>query len=70
VRDAVARPVAAAKSVFAAAVNHASANLSGQLFPNYGSHFDPRITGLILTGVAVIVTIVWGPRTLARYQRG
>jgi membrane protease YdiL (CAAX protease family) len=56
------------KSVFAAALYHAIANVSWQLFPNYGSHWDPRITGLITALAAVIVTVVWGPRTLARYR--
>jgi hypothetical protein len=28
--------------------------------------FDPRITGPIVELVAVVVTLVWGPRTLAR----
>ncbi len=56
------------KSVFATSVYHAISNLSWQLFPNHGSHWDPRITGIIVTVVAVIVTVVWGPRTLARYR--
>ncbi len=56
------------KSVFAASVYHAISNLSWQLFPNHGSHWNPRITGIIVTVVAVIVTVVWGPRTLARYR--
>jgi membrane protease YdiL (CAAX protease family) len=56
------------KSVFAAALCHAIANVSWQLFPNYGSHWDPRITGLITAFAAVIVAVVWGPRTLARYR--
>jgi membrane protease YdiL (CAAX protease family) len=54
------------KSVFAAALFHVMVNVSWQLFPNYGSHYDPRITGLISTFVAVIVTVVWGPRRLTR----
>lgn len=54
------------KSVFATAVAHAMGNLSWQLFPNYGSHWDPRLNGLIVAGIAVVVTVVWGPRTLAR----
>jgi membrane protease YdiL (CAAX protease family) len=58
------------KSVFAAALHHAIANVSWQLFPNYGSHWDPRITGLITVLAAVIVTVVWGPRTLARNRNG
>jgi membrane protease YdiL (CAAX protease family) len=54
------------KCVFAAAVCHATVNVSWLLFPNYGSHYDPRITGLITVFAAVLVTVIWGPRTLAR----
>jgi membrane protease YdiL (CAAX protease family) len=56
------------KSVFAAALFHDMSNLSWQLFPNYGSHWNPRITGLIIAFAAVIVTVLWGPRTLARFR--
>lgn len=56
------------KSVFAAALCHAMVNVSWQLFPNHGSHYDPRITGLITALAAVLVTVVWGPRTLARNE--
>jgi membrane protease YdiL (CAAX protease family) len=56
------------KSVFAAILYHATINVSCFLFPNYGSHYDPRITGLIITFAAAIVAVVWGPRTLARYR--
>ena len=56
------------KSVFAAALFHDMSNVSWQLFPNYGSHWDPRIVGLIVAFVAAIVTIAWGPKTLARYR--
>jgi membrane protease YdiL (CAAX protease family) len=56
------------KSVFAAALYHAMMNISWQLFPSHGSHWDPRITGLIVVFAAVIVTVLWGPRTLARYR--
>jgi uncharacterized protein len=55
------------KSVFAAALFHAMSNLSWQLFPIHGSYYDPRVSGLIITFAAVVVTIVWGPRTLAGY---
>jgi membrane protease YdiL (CAAX protease family) len=54
------------KSVFAAAVFHATQNVSWQLFPINGSYYDPRITALIFTFVVVIVTVVWGPKTLTR----
>ena len=55
------------KSVFVAAFFHTMMNLVFQLFPVKGSYlFDPRVTGLILAAVAIIVVIVWGPRTLVR----
>jgi membrane protease YdiL (CAAX protease family) len=54
------------KSVFAAALCHATVNVSWQLFPNNGSHYDPRIIGLITALAAVIVIAVWEPRTLTR----
>ncbi|MGA7871454.1 MAG: CPBP family intramembrane glutamic endopeptidase [Candidatus Binatus sp.] len=54
------------KSVFAAALFHATSNLSWQLFPIYGSYYDPRVSSLIVTFAAVIVTVLWGLRTLAR----
>ena len=54
------------KSVFGAVLYHDVSNVSWQLFPNYGSHWDPRITGLILAFAAAIVIVIWGPRTLAR----
>lgn len=54
------------KSVFAAALFHAMCNTSRILFPNQGSHYDPRIIGPIVAFAAAVVTVVWGPRTLAR----
>jgi len=54
------------KSIFAAAITHSMINLSWQLFPIDGSYFDPRITGLILAIVVVIVTVIWGPQRLTR----
>ncbi len=56
------------KSVFAAALFHDTLNVSWQLFPNSGSHYDPRIAGLIIAVVTAVVTVVWGPRTLARHS--
>ena len=56
-------------SVFAVALFHATLNLSYMLFPIYGSHFDMRLGGLVMAFAAAVVTIVWGPRTLARYMR-
>lgn len=56
------------KSVLAVALCHAMINVSWQLFPNQGSHYDPRITGLITAFVAVILIIIWGPRMLTQYR--
>ncbi len=57
------------KSVLAAILVHVMSNLSWSLFPNYGSHYDPFVTGLIIWLVAVIVIFAWGPKTLTRYRR-
>jgi membrane protease YdiL (CAAX protease family) len=53
------------RSVFAATLYHTMLNVSTFLFPSF---FDPRITGLIVAFAAGIVTVVWGPRTLARHR--
>jgi hypothetical protein len=45
-------------------------NLGWQLFPNQGSHYDPRITGLLMAFAAVIVTGAWGPKSLTNYRKG
>jgi hypothetical protein len=31
-----------------------------------GWYYDPRVTGVIVTAVAVAVTAIWGSKTLAR----
>jgi membrane protease YdiL (CAAX protease family) len=54
------------KSVFGQALFHAVSNLSWQLFPEAGSHYDPRVTGPILAIIAALATVIWGPRTLTR----
>jgi membrane protease YdiL (CAAX protease family) len=56
-------------SVFATILYHDMDNVSWLMFPNFGSHYDPRIAGLILALAAVIVTLGWGPRTLTRKGR-
>lgn len=58
------------KSVFAAIIFHDMINVSEFLFPNYGSHYDPFISGAITAIIVVIVTFLWGPKTLARYRFG
>jgi hypothetical protein len=57
------------KSVFAAITFHAMYNLSFLvLFPIYGSYYDPFITFVIVAVTVVIVTFLWGSKTLARYR--
>ncbi len=56
------------KSVFVTAIYHAMMNVTWQLFPINGSFYDPRITGLIVAFAAVIVTFLWGAKTLAQYR--
>ncbi len=56
------------KSVLAATLYHAADNLSWSLFPNYGSHYDPFVTGLITWLTAATVAFAWGAKTLARYR--
>ncbi len=54
------------RSVFVAILFHAMINVTWQLFPVNGSYYDPRVTSVITAAVAVVVVIVWGPRTLVR----
>jgi membrane protease YdiL (CAAX protease family) len=56
------------KSIFAAILFHDMDNVSWSLFPNNGSHYDPAITGSLTVITAVLVTFLWGSRTLARYR--
>ena len=57
-------------SVFAASLFHGMVNVSEFSFPNYGSHYDPVVTGVITLAVAVVVTYLWGAETLARWRHG
>ena len=57
------------KSVFAAALFHATLNTAYVLFPVYGSHFDMRLAGLVMTFAAVIIVAIWGPKTLSGYAK-
>jgi uncharacterized protein len=56
------------KSVFAVALFHATLNLTWMLVPVHGSHFAMRLGGLGRVFTAAIVTVVWGPATLARFK--
>ena len=56
------------RSLFAAIVFHATFNVDFAVFPNQGSHWDPAVAGVITAFAAAIVTLLWGPKTLARYM--
>jgi membrane protease YdiL (CAAX protease family) len=56
----------AGRSVFAASVYHAISNLCWQLFPNAGSHYDPRVTSPLIVASAVFVAVIYRPHTLTR----
>src|SRR5215203_698774 len=57
------------KSVFAAIVFHATSNLSLPVFPMDYDHASVQFTlGTITAMAAMIVTFLWGPRTLARFR--
>jgi hypothetical protein len=38
------------------------------LFPNDGSHYDPAVTGVILSAAAAVVTFLQGRETPARIR--
>jgi membrane protease YdiL (CAAX protease family) len=53
------------RSVFAVVVAHAMYNVAWQLFPNRGSNYNPWIVAAITALVALMVTLVWGAKTLS-----
>jgi len=57
------------KSVFAAILFHAMYNVGTFLFPNYGSIYGPFIACIVVTVTVVIVTFLWGPKTLAQFRK-
>lgn len=54
------------KSVFSSILFHAANNLGWALFPNFGTHYDPFVTGIILCFVTGIVIFGWDAKTLTR----
>lgn len=59
----------AGRSVFGAALFHSTINLSWQMFPNDGSHWDPRLNAILISACAIAVTLICGPRKLAPTSR-
>ncbi len=56
------------RSVFAAILIHDMTNVSEFLFPNYGSHYDPFVGGLITWLAVDVIVFGWGRKTLAQYS--
>lgn len=54
------------KSILLAILFHTMINVSWSLFPNYGSYYNPTITGAITATIAVLVTFMWGSKTLSK----
>lgn len=54
------------RSVFAANLYHTTDNVSWSLFPNFGTHYDPMVTGLINCLTTVVVAIAGGLNSLSR----
>ena len=63
----------AGKSLFSVSLMHVTFNGVWQLFPSSGdmvvpSFYDPRMLAYLAITVAVVVTSIWGPKTLADYK--
>jgi len=56
------------RSVFAAALFHMTINVTWQQFPVSGSYFDPGVSGIV-TSVMALVIIAWGSRQRTRPQQ-
>jgi uncharacterized protein len=57
------------ESVFAAILFHVMANVGKTVFPDGVSYYDPAVGYSIIAITAVIVTVLWGPRTLTGYSK-
>ncbi|GHO99481.1 CPBP family intramembrane metalloprotease [Reticulibacter mediterranei] len=56
------------KSVFALILFHVMYNLSWLVFPINGSQYDPAIAFPIMVVLALLVTILWGAKSLATFR--
>lgn len=56
------------KSVFAMILFHSMINISPYLIPNNGSHYNPIIFTVLVIFTAIIITYLWGTKTLAKYK--
>jgi uncharacterized protein len=56
------------KSVFAMVLFHTMINISPYLIPNYGPHYNPFTTSVLLMITTIVITYLWGAKTLAEYK--
>lgn len=56
------------KSVFAATLFHMMLNLAWQSFPVHGSYFNQPVISVLMVLIAIVVMLVWEPKTLAKYR--
>ncbi len=58
------------KSVALVAITHAMLNVSWLLFPNGGSHYDPRLTALVSLPLVIVVVLKEGLGNLGKQSNG
>jgi uncharacterized protein len=51
------------KNIFTGIIYHMMINVSVFLFPNYGSHYDPEITSIVLGAVTIAIILFSGKKT-------
>ncbi len=56
------------KSVFATTLTHVSDNIGWSLFPNFGSHYNPFVTGLFTWLTVGVIVFTWGAKMSAGYR--
>ena len=56
------------KSLFAAILFHVTIDIGWVLFPNYGSHYNPAVTGIIILITAAIIPFLGDAKTLAQFK--
>lgn len=56
------------KSVFAAILRHTLDKVTVFLFPNYGSHYNLFLVGMISWLTAGVAILGWGAQTLGRFR--
>ncbi len=56
------------KSLLATIIFHTTLNVSVFLFPNYGSHYDPFIFGVLLIITAMAITFLWRTKPRSVHQ--